>query len=76
METEIMKLPIVFLPGLMCDSRLFQPQVNMLSRERVIILAPVSGYNNVKDIASALLESLPKQFELVGLSLMVLLQWR
>ena len=68
METEIMKLPIVFLPGLMCDSRLFQPQVNMLSRERVIILAPVSGYNNVKDIAASLLKSLPKQFELVGLS--------
>ena len=68
MEKEVMELPIVFLPGLMCDSRLFQPQINMLSGKKVIILAPISGNNSVTEIASDILESLPNQFELVGLS--------
>ena len=63
-----MKFPIVFLPGLMCDSRLFQPQVEMLSGQRVIILAPVTGNSDVTEIASGILGSLPNQFELIGLS--------
>lgn len=68
MEKEVMKFPIVFLPGLMCDSRLFQPQIDMLSGQRVIILAPVTGNSDVTGIASDLLDSLPNQFELIGLS--------
>ena len=63
-----MKFPIVFLPGLMCDSRLFQPQIDMLSGQRVIILAPVTGNSDVTGIASDLLKRLPNQFELIGLS--------
>lgn len=63
-----MNTPIVLLPGLMCDSRLFQPQINILSRDRTVIIAPVSGFNSVKEIASNILESLPNKFILVGLS--------
>ena len=68
MEKEVMKFPIVFLPGLMCDSRLFQPQIDMLSGQKVIILAPVTGNSNVTGIALDLLDSLPNKFELIGLS--------
>ena len=68
MEKEVMKFPIVFLPGLMCDSRLFQPQIDMLSGQKVIILAPMTGNSNVTGIALDLLDSLPNKFELIGLS--------
>lgn len=63
-----MNTPIVLLPGLMCDSRLFEPQINILSRDRTVIVAPVSGFNSVREIASNLLDSLPNKFILAGLS--------
>ena len=47
-----MKLPIVLLPGLMCDRRLFQPQFDLFSQERPVLFAPTFGFETISEIAS------------------------
>lgn len=61
--------PLVFLPGFMCDARLFRPQVELLSRTRAVTVAPVSGGERIEEIASGLLDQLPHRFALAGLNL-------
>ncbi|NOD77420.1 MULTISPECIES: alpha/beta fold hydrolase [unclassified Ruegeria] len=61
--------PLVFLPGLMCDARLFRPQIELLSRARSVTVAPVSGGERIEEIASGLLDQLPLRFALAGHSM-------
>ncbi|SDE28863.1 Pimeloyl-ACP methyl ester carboxylesterase [Salipiger thiooxidans] len=61
--------PLVLLPDLMCDARLFGPQIADLSREIAVTVAPVSSGERVEEVASALLDVLPRRFALVGLGL-------
>lgn len=61
-----MREPVVFLPDMMCDARLFGPQLADLSRERAVMAAPVSGGERAEEIASNLLDLLPKRFALAG----------
>ncbi|WP_050602037.1 alpha/beta fold hydrolase [Ruegeria sp. 6PALISEP08] len=61
--------PLVFLPGFMCDARLFRPQVELLSRTRAVTVAPVSGGERIEEIASGLVDQLPHRFALAGLNL-------
>lgn len=61
--------PLVLLPGLMCDARLFQPQTTRLSQTRPVMVAPIGGGDRIEEIASALLDQLPHRFALAGLSM-------
>lgn len=61
--------PLVFLPGMMCDARLFAPQINDLSRDHAVMVAPITQGERVEEIASALLPLLPPKFALAGLSM-------
>ena len=61
--------PIVFLPGMMCDARLFAPQLDALSRERAIMVAPTCVGERIEEIASNVLTSAPAKFALAGLSM-------
>lgn len=61
--------PLVLLPGMMCDARLFAPQVNDLSRDHAVMVAPITQGERVEEIASALLPLLPPKFALAGLSM-------
>ncbi|SLN15286.1 alpha/beta fold hydrolase [Ruegeria meonggei] len=61
--------PLVLLPGLMCDARLFEPQIVSLSRSRAVTVAPVSIGERIEEIASRLLDQLPHRFALGGLSM-------
>ncbi|MEO9819992.1 MAG: alpha/beta fold hydrolase [Paracoccaceae bacterium] len=61
--------PVVFLPGMMCDARLFGPQIAELSSEMPVMVAPVTLGERVEEIASGLLDCLPKRFALAGLSM-------
>lgn len=61
--------PVVFLPGMMCDARLFGPQIAELSSDRAVMCAPVSQGERIEEIASGLLASLPAKFALAGLSM-------
>jgi pimeloyl-ACP methyl ester carboxylesterase len=64
-----MSEPLVFLPGLMCDARLFLPQILALGATRPVTVAPVTGGERVEEIASALIPHLPPRFALAGLSM-------
>lgn len=61
--------PVVFLPGMMCDARLFAPQLADLSRDMAVTVAPVTRGERIEEIASNLLDLLPLRFALAGLSM-------
>jgi pimeloyl-ACP methyl ester carboxylesterase len=64
-----MQDPLVFLPGMMCDARLFSAQVTAFSPHVPVTVAPVTGGDRIEEIASRLLDALPRKFALVGLSM-------
>jgi pimeloyl-ACP methyl ester carboxylesterase len=64
-----MREPLVLLPGMMCDARLFGPQIAELSADLAVMAAPVTQGERIEEIASNLLDLLPKRFALAGLSM-------
>ena len=64
-----MTLPLVLLPGMMCDARLFLPQIGALSRDRAVQVAPVTGGDRIEEIAKTVLADCPPKFALAGLSM-------
>ena len=64
-----MKEPLVLLPGMMCDARLFGPQIDAFSHERAVMIAPLGGHDTVAAIATEVLNSAPAKFALAGLSM-------
>lgn len=61
-----MTLPLVFVPGMMCDARLFMPQIVALSHRHPITIAPITRDSKIEAMAAALLAAAPKRFALVG----------
>ncbi|SPH21946.1 Putative aminoacrylate hydrolase RutD [Ascidiaceihabitans donghaensis] len=61
--------PLVLLPGMMCDARLFGPQIAELSADMTVTVAPVTRGERIEEIASGLLDELPARFALAGLSM-------
>lgn len=61
--------PLLLLPGMMCDARLFLPQLLALGQARPVTVVPISGGERIEEIASALLPHLPPRFALAGLSM-------
>lgn len=64
-----MNEPLVLIPGMMCDARLFEPQVAHFSRERNVMVASAVQGERIEEIASAILTALPQKFALAGLSM-------
>ena len=64
-----MTTPLVFLPGMMCDARLFMPQITALSSEIAVTVAPITVGETVEAIARNVLSQLPQTFALAGLSM-------
>ncbi len=61
--------PLVLLPGMMCDARLFGPQINAFSHERAVMVAPLGDHDTVAALASDILSTAPPTFALAGLSM-------
>lgn len=61
--------PLVLLPGMMCDARLFGPQIAELSADTAVMTAPITRGERIEEIASGLLDLLPKRFALAGLGM-------
>lgn len=58
--------PLVLIPGMGCDWRLFEHQIRAFARNRVVVLAlPVMG-ERMEEIASEMLSQLPQKFALLG----------
>ena len=64
-----MRDSLVFLPGMMCDARVFGPQIAALSRDHAVTVAPLTQGERIEEIASGLLDLLPRKFALAGLSM-------
>ncbi len=62
------RVPLVLLPGTMCDARVFAPLLDRLAVRRVLI-ASLVGHETPADMARALLAELPPRFALGGFSL-------
>lgn len=64
-----MRDPLVLLPGMMCDARVFSSQIAAFSAGLTITVAPVTGGDRIEEIASRLLDGLPRRFALAGHSM-------
>ncbi len=64
-----MALPVLFLPGMMCDARLFAPQIAALSQERAVQVAALTGQDSTAAMAAEVLAHAPPRFALAGLSM-------
>lgn len=60
---------LVMLPGMMCDARLFGPQIAALSCRYTLHAAPLTGADSVAALATSILQNAPPRFALVGLSM-------
>lgn len=61
--------PLVLLPGMMCDARLFAPQIAAFSGTRVVHCAPIGGHDTMAALAKEVLAHAPPRFALAGLSM-------
>ena len=63
------KEPLVFLPGMMCDIRLFEHQLIDLAADRVVTVATITQGTTIAEIAKSVLRDAPTKFALAGLSM-------
>ena len=64
-----MTLPVLFLPGLLCDADLWTAQLAALSAERPVAVASLTGSDSMAGLAEAALASAPQRFALAALSM-------
>lgn len=60
--------PLLLIPGMMCDARLFAPQIAAFSASRSISIPTMTG-TTVQEIAAGILADAPPHFALAGLSM-------
>ncbi len=60
--------PLVLIPGMMCDARLYGPQMAALGR-RTVLHAPCTEAETMAGLARAVLAVAPPRFALAGLSM-------
>lgn len=60
--------PIVLIPGMMCDARLWAPQMPALAR-RPVLHAPCTEHDDMAALAADALAAAPPRFALAGLSM-------
>jgi len=61
--------PLVLIPGMMCDARLWGPQILALGAERPVHLATITHADRVEALAQEVLAHAPPRFALAGLSM-------
>ncbi|MDU8943433.1 alpha/beta fold hydrolase [Ovoidimarina sediminis] len=64
-----MPAPLVCLPGMMCDARLYEAVTARFSAERAIVHIPLTRGRTMTEIAQAVLDDAPPHFALLGLSM-------
>ena len=61
-------IPLVLIPGMMCDARLWGPQLPALGR-RMVIHAPLTEAATTAGLAALILRDAPPRFAVAGLSM-------
>lgn len=62
-------IPLLLIPGMMCDARLYSCQMATFSAQRPIHSVPLSGHDSVQSLAQEILANAPEQFAMLGLSM-------
>lgn len=57
--------PLVWLPGMMCDARMFGPQLAAFGG----VVGDIAGHDTMQALATAMLDTAPERFALCGLSM-------
>ncbi|MEZ5535617.1 MAG: alpha/beta fold hydrolase [Thiolinea sp.] len=60
---------LIFLPGMMCDARLFMPQISHISASHTIQVATLTRHDTMQALAEEVLANAPPIFALAGLSM-------
>ena len=60
---------LVLIPGMMCDARLFSPQIAAFSGQHSLDLPSIAQDASVTDLAESVLDHAPAGFALAGLSM-------
>jgi pimeloyl-ACP methyl ester carboxylesterase len=63
------RLPLLLLPGLLCDAALYAPQIVALGDIAAPIVGDLTRHDSIADMAAAMLAEMPEYFSLVGLSM-------
>jgi pimeloyl-ACP methyl ester carboxylesterase len=61
--------PLILIPGLLCDRRLWSNQIANLEKQTDISVADITRHSSVEEMATNLLHVAPKRFALAGFSL-------
>ncbi len=61
--------PLLLLPGMMCDERLYTHQIKTFGSSRQIECQSITQYETVQALATGILKNAPRQFALCGLSM-------
>lgn len=64
-----MKAPLILLPGMMCDARLFAPQIGPLSALGPVSVADLGGADSIAALARGIWHTAPPRAALAGLSM-------
>lgn len=64
-----MNEPLLLLPGMMCDARLFASQLAVFSVDHPVMVAPLTGRPTFAQLSADILAHAPPQFALAGLSM-------
>lgn len=62
-------VPLLLIPGMMCDARLFLPQIAKLSASRGVMIPAITGADSIPALAAIVLEQAAPRFALAGLSM-------
>ena len=62
-------IPLLMLPGMMCDYRIFAPQLAYFSGNTEALVGDIGQADNITIIAQQVLAKAPPQFALMGLSM-------
>ncbi|MEM8916018.1 MAG: alpha/beta hydrolase, partial [Pseudomonadota bacterium] len=64
-----MEEPLLLLSGMMCDARLYGPQIAHFSSSRPVMVMSLTGHQSFASLAEAILDKAPPRFALAGLSM-------
>ena len=62
-------LPLLLLPGSLCNELLFQPQIDFFKGHREVIVGNFSNCDSIAAMAAKVLNEAPAEFALAGLSM-------
>lgn len=60
---------LVMIPPLLCDARIFEPQIRALGSDHAVMFAPTTKGERMEEIASQILSWAPSKFALAGMGM-------